>query len=165
MDSTSSKTTPRNNSAPDLNLSQRNQDCSHYSIVEGIEARELIRRQGLSDDVDGVFGSFGKNLELPINSDDLPIDRGWDCERMVVRGVVGQDMGHSNVTSGPSTQQGQAVNTSRKTYDTHAKKTDHVEVEAVLVSALETMGRYRVKIKKDLYRAIETLRAVKAKSG
>jgi len=47
-------------------------------IVESLEVRELLRRQELSGDVDGIFHG---NLDLPISGDDLPLDRGWDCER------------------------------------------------------------------------------------
>ena len=42
-------------------------------IVEELETQELLRRQDLSDEVDGVFTCFGKGLELPIDKHDLPL--------------------------------------------------------------------------------------------
>jgi hypothetical protein len=53
-------------------------------IAGGLEAKELLRRQDLSDDLDGIFH---KDLELPIRDWDLPLDRGWDCDRIIVRKI------------------------------------------------------------------------------
>ena len=55
-------------------------------ITERLEIQELMRRQELSDGLgsDGLDHIFNKSLELPISASDLPLARGWDCERMVV---------------------------------------------------------------------------------
>jgi hypothetical protein len=42
------------------------------------------------------------------------------------------------------------------------QEADHLEVEAVLGSAVENITRYQAKLKRDLYRAIEVLRTVQA---
>ena len=52
---------------------------------------------------------FDKDLELPIECSDLPLDRGWDCERMVVRAVAGKDQHYSHTLSGPPISNGKIV--------------------------------------------------------
>jgi hypothetical protein len=44
----------------------------------------------------------------------------------------------------------------------HHQKGNHLEVEAVMGSRLNTLSRYRSGLMRDLYRAIETLRNVQA---
>lgn len=128
-------------------------------IVEFLEVRELLRRQELSDDVDSIFR---KDLKLPISGYDLPLDRGWDCERMVVRAVAGKDQRDSDTMCGPGVVQGQVVQALKSSRNSDHQKFDHLEVEAVIGSALESMTRYQAKLKRDLYRAIETLRKMQA---
>ena len=128
-------------------------------IAEFLEVRELLRRQELSDDLDSIFR---KDLELPISGYDLPLDRGWDCERMVVRAVAGKDQRHSNTMCGPGVVQGQVVQALKSSQNSDRQEVDHLEIEAVMGSALETMTRYQAKLKRDLYRAIETLRKFQA---
>lgn len=67
-------------------------------IALGIETRELSLRQDVRDQVNGVFHS---NLKLPISDWDLPVDRGWDCERIIVRAVAGKDQSNSSASRGP----------------------------------------------------------------
>jgi hypothetical protein len=57
-------------------------------ITLGLETRELSLRQDVRDQVGGVFHS---DLKLPISDWDLPIDKGWECERIIVRAVAGKD--------------------------------------------------------------------------
>jgi hypothetical protein len=128
-------------------------------IAEFLEVRELLRRQELSDDVDSIFR---KDLKLPISGYDLPLDRGWDCERMVVRAVAGSDQRHSNTMCGPGVVQGQVVQALKRSQNSGHQEVDHLEVEAVMGSALESMTRYQAKLKRDLYRAIEQLRKMQA---
>lgn len=128
-------------------------------IVESLETRELLRRQDVRDGVDAVFHS---ELKLPISDWDLPIDRGWDCERIVVRALAGDDTGNSNASRAPGVWQGQVVNAVRNSQNSHHQTGGRLEVQAVLGSCLDTMTRYRAALKRDLYRAIETLRTVQA---
>lgn len=128
-------------------------------IVEGLEVRELLRRQELSDDVDDIFR---KELKLPISDYDLPLDRGWDIERMVVRAVAGKDQRQSESAHGSGIVQGQAAHLLKKSLNDDHKKVNHLEIEAVMGSTLENMTRYQAKLKRDLYRAIKTLREVQA---
>jgi hypothetical protein len=118
-------------------------------IAEFLEVRELLRRQELSDDVDSIFN---EDLELPISGYDLPLDRGWDCERMVVRAVAGTDKRYSATTCGPRVFQGKIIHflKGRENNDDH--EVDH----------LESMTRYQAKLKRDFYRAIDTLRKMQA---
>jgi hypothetical protein len=128
-------------------------------ITEGLQAKELLRRQELSDDVDSIFHT---GLELPISNYDLPLDRGWDCERIVVRAVAGKDNRNSSASRGPAVFQGQIISAIQKSQNNNSQEADHLEIEAVLGSALESITRYQAKLKRDLYRAIEALRQVQA---
>src|ERR1035437_1017654 len=128
-------------------------------IAEFLEIRELLRREELSDDLGGIFHT---DLELPIGDDDLPLNRGWDCERMVVRAVAGNDKRYSTTRCGPTVVQGQAVQALKTSQNNDNQQGDHLEIEAVMGSTLESVTRYQAKLKRDLYRAIETLRKMQA---
>lgn len=130
-------------------------------ITEFVEFRELSRRQGILDDVGCILG---KDLNLPIRDLDLalhlPLDPGWGCERMVVRAVAAEDHHHSSAMRGPGFVQGhvvEAVEAIKSSQNNDSKNGDHLEIEAVMGSALESMTRYQARLKRDLYRAIETL--------
>jgi hypothetical protein len=132
-------------------------------IAEGLEVRELLRRQELSDGVDGILGNhFGKDLELPIYDGELPLDRGWDCERLVVRGFAGKDQRHSRNTGGPGIVEGKAVPATKTSHNSDNQEGNQLVMEAALVSALESMTRYKAKLKRDLYRAIDMLRKIQS---
>ena len=128
-------------------------------ITEGLETRELSRRQDLRDGVDAVFHG---DLKLPISDWDLPIDKGWDCERIVVRAVSGTDTSNSSASRGPAVFEGQVIDGIQKSQNHNSQEADHLEVEAVLGNSLANMTRYQSALKRDLYRAIETLRKVQA---
>jgi hypothetical protein len=128
-------------------------------ITEGLQAQELLLRQELSDDVGSIFH---KDLKLPISGYDLPLDRGWDCERLVVRAVAGKDTSNSSASRGPAVFQNQVINAIQKSQNNNSQEAGHLEVEAVLESSLEKMTRYQSTLKRDLYRAFETLRTVQA---
>jgi hypothetical protein len=128
-------------------------------IAEGIETRELSRRQDVRDEVGAVFHG---DLKLPISDWDLPIDKGWDCERIVVRAVSGEDTSHSTASRGPAVVQGQVINAFQNTQNSDSQKAGHLEFEAVLGNSLANMTRYQSGLKRALYRAIETLRKIQA---
>jgi hypothetical protein len=123
-------------------------------IVEGVEIQEILRRQESSDDVKGIFQE-----DLSISHEDLPLDRGWDCERMVVRAV--SDRRGSDAMSKPGVLNGQVIDSVRQTSD--HRTLDQLQVEAVLLNTLETVTRYQAKLKRDLYRAINRLCEMQAK--
>ncbi len=128
-------------------------------ITEALQAKELLRRQELSDDVGSIFHS---DLELPINGHDLPLDRGWDCERLVVRAVSGKDTSNSSASRGPAVVKGQVINAFQNSQNSNSQTAGHLEFEAVLGNSLANMTRYQSALKRDLYRAIETLRKIQA---
>ena len=128
-------------------------------ITLGLETRELARRREAGDEVDRVFHS---DLDLPISNWDLPIDRGWDCERIVVRAVAGKDNRTCNAQRGPAMYQGQIVNAVQRSQNTDTQEAGHLEVEAVMGSSLEKIVRYQSALKRDLYRAIEIWRELQA---
>lgn len=128
-------------------------------ITEGLQAQELLRRQELSDDVGSIFH---KNLELPISGHDLPLDRGWDCQRLVVRAVSGNDTSHSSASRGPAVVQGQVIKAFQNSQNSDSQEAGHLEFEAVLGNSLENVTRYQSGLKRELYRAIEMLRKIQA---
>jgi hypothetical protein len=69
---------------------------------------------------------------------------------------------YSATTCGPRVFQGKIIHFLKGTENNDRQKVDHLEIETVMVSALESMTRYQAKLKRDLYRAIETLRKVQA---
>jgi hypothetical protein len=133
--------------------------CWKLGITEGLEIQELSRRQSARSEISGLFNG---ELTLPVDSGDLPLDRAWDCERVTRSGSCGQRpkdidrLAWSRGCPEPNIEHG-----SRGTQP--PKSTGgHLEIRAVLGGSLDTMTRYRSALKRDLYRAIEMLRAVQA---
>lgn len=126
-------------------------------IALGLESRELASRKNLRDRLSGVFDG---EIKLPLDLDDLPLDRGWDCERLVVRATAGQDVGNSGSSRGPAVVDGQRVPDYESAKQNKSQAASHVEFEAVLGNTLSNLTRYQSALKRDWYRAIETLRAV-----
>ncbi len=125
-------------------------------LQEGMEAQELSRRQELSGKVDGVFR---KSPRLPIDNFDLPLlNRGWDCERLVVRAVSGKDNVGSTASRRPAVIQNQIQPGWHASVKNQENKADHLELEAVMVSSLSVVTRYRLGLKRDLRDTIKSLR-------
>jgi hypothetical protein len=133
-------------------------------ITEGLQAKELLRREELSDCMgsDGLDNIFHKDLELPIDGHDLPLNRGWDCERLVVRAVSGEDTTNSSASRGPAVVKGQVVNAFQNSQNSNSQRAGHLEFEAVLGNSLSNMTRYQSALKRDFYKATETLRKIQA---
>jgi hypothetical protein len=129
------------------------------STLETLESRELSNfavQQG------GVEGIFNSNLKLPIDGLDLPLQRGWECDRVIVRASAGEDDTLANGNRGPAFNQGQPVPGYQVFKAAHGNTGRHIEVQAELGSTLNRILRYRAAVKKDLYRAIEALRVAQA---
>lgn len=118
-----------------------------------------MRRQDLSDEVSAIFDN---DLELPISHCDLPLDKGWECERIVVRAIAGKGERTVHGQRGPAIYQGQIVNLVQKSQNKDSQEAGHLEVEAVLGSTLEKMSRYRSALKRELYSAIDMLSKMQA---
>lgn len=124
-------------------------------ITENLEIQELSKRTYIRSGIGSVFSG---ELRLPISSLDLPLDLGWDCERMVVRALAGSDRGTTDTSRGPAVVQNQVVEGVQASHNRHRQTGDQLEVQAVLGSSLETMTRYRSALKRDFYRATDMLR-------
>ena len=129
-------------------------------MIEAIEAEDLLKRKEIENGVIGIFNNFSSDLELPIKCDDLPVEHGLDCERIVVRGSVAKDTSKSHVARGPQMINGEVADGFSASGIANQDDGHHLEVEVVLISALESMSRYKARLKKDLYRAIEMLRTL-----
>jgi hypothetical protein len=125
-------------------------------LTEGVETEALSRRQEFSGKVDGVFQ---KSLRLPISDFDLPLARGWDCERLVIRAVSAKNTIGPNASLRPAVIQNQVQPGWHASVKNQNNEAGHLEVEAILVSSLTSVTRYRSPLKRDLYKAIEMLRA------
>lgn len=126
------------------------------AILVALEERELAHLRAEMGEIDSVFDN---NLKLPIDWVDLPIQRGWDCERVVVRATSTGGDTHSDATCGPSVNRGQLVPGYRSSKTALGNKCSRLEVEAVLGSTLDKILRYRAALSKEMYRAVEALRA------
>jgi hypothetical protein len=126
-------------------------------ITEGIETRELLRRLQVRDGIDRVFH---KELELPVSDWDLPVNRGWDCERIVIRALADNDQSNSNSSRGPAVVQNQVVKAIQGSRNSQQQKGGHLEIQAVLGGSLETIARYRSPLKRDYYNATDKLHAL-----
>lgn len=126
-------------------------------ITNGLESKELLRQENSQDQIGGIFHN---DLELPVSHWDLPLDKGWDCDRIVVRAVADKDVIDSSASRGPTVYQGVVLKSLQKSQNHNSQEGGHLEVEAVLGSTLDKISRYQSVLKRDLYRAIETLRSL-----
>jgi len=128
-------------------------------IAGGFESRELSSRPDLRGRIRGVFHG---DIEFPIEAESLPLDRGWDCDRLAVRLISGQDSWASGALSGPEIAQGMRVPDARRSQNSRSESGAHIEVEAVIGNSLTNITRYQSRLKRDFYKAVDFLRAVQS---
>ncbi len=104
-------------------------------------------------------GFSTRRLALPIEGMDLPIQQGWECERLIVRATSTKDDNRTNGLRGPTMFQGQPRPGCQSSSASHGTSGSHLEVQAFLGSTLDRIIRYRKDVDKQLYRAVEALRA------
>jgi hypothetical protein len=127
-------------------------------ITETLESRELARREQAMDPLLGLFES---KLELPIDAGDIPIDHGWSCEKLIVRAVTREDNSSTNGRRQPAIDRNRWVEQVKTVSDSQERHGDHLEVEAVLGSTVETLSRYGRALRNNLYRALKELRILR----
>ena len=113
--------------------------------------------------VGSVDGVFANKLGLPVDSLDLPIQRGFNCERLIVRASSTHDNIQVGANRGPMLDQsGQP----RPGYQIRGGKNDNdgtrLEIQAELVPTLDKLRRYRTALVRERYRAMEALRVAQA---
>lgn len=131
-------------------------------IVEAAEAQELSRRQESLDESDVDFG-FNSEIKLPIKEWELPVKRGWSCERIVVRAVSGDENNDWDGAKTPAVVGGRVLPQCKVSKDSNTRQAKHLELEAVLGNTLENLTRYRSALKRDLYRTIQVLESLREK--
>ena len=110
--------------------------------------------------VDGVCTS---KLALPVDAFDLPIERGWNCERLIVRASSTQDNIQVGANRGPMLDKlGQPQPGYQMRGGTNDNDGTRLEVQAELGSTLDKLRRYRTALVKERYRAMEALRVAQA---
>jgi len=62
---------------------------------------------------------------------------------MVVRAIVGKDQHYSNTLCGLPISNGQIVQAAKASQNNDRQNVDHLEINAVMGNALETLTRYR----------------------
>jgi hypothetical protein len=129
------------------------------SILEQLEQLEI---SNLGAEAGDIFSVFDNDLKLPIDGLDLPLQRGWFCDRLIVRASSMKDSAHASGSRGPVYNQGQPVPGYQGLNAAHDDTGRHLEIQAVLGSRLDRILRYRAAITKDRYRAIEALHATQA---
>jgi hypothetical protein len=58
-------------------------------ITEDIEIRELLRRRNTTEEDDDGDYALDDKIELPVKEWKLPVNRGWECEQVIVRATSG----------------------------------------------------------------------------
>ncbi|MFZ3263214.1 MAG: hypothetical protein WA172_04390 [Terriglobales bacterium] len=110
--------------------------------------------------VDGVFAS---NLTLPIDALDLPIQRGFNCERLIIRASTTKDNIRVGASRGPLLDQlGQPRPGAQMREGTNNNDGTRLEIQAELGSTLDKLRRYRTALVRERYRAMEALRVAQA---
>ncbi len=131
------------------------------AILEKLENAELadFEIQVKSDNVSGIDSVFNNELRLPVEGMDLPIQRGWDCERLVIRASSIEDKDYADGSNGPVIKKGQLFRGHKGFSAAHNNTGRRLEIEATMTPTLARIVRYRAAIKKDLYRAVDALLA------
>lgn len=129
-------------------------------IVEALEVEDLLRRENAPVGIQKVFHNF--DLKLPVSHSDLPLDRVWDCERVVVHGVTGEDSSSAHTLRVPAVVQNRALSGTQSSRSSNNHGNSHLEIQAVMGSTLQTVSRYRSMLKRDLYHALQELRNVQS---
>ena len=109
--------------------------------------------------IGSVDGVFANKLTLPVDALDLPIQRGFNCERLIVRASSTHDNIQVGANRGPMLDQsGQP----KPGYQMRGGKNDgdgtRLEIQAELGSTLDKLRRYRTALVRERYRAMEALR-------
>ena len=131
---------------------------------------ELLNREmtNFAAEIDGtligsVDGVFAGSVALPIDALDLPIQRGWNCERLIIRTSATHDKIQAGANRGPMLDQSGQL---RPGYQLRSGTNDNagkrLEVEAVLGSNLDKLRRYRTALVRERYRAMDALRVAQA---
>ena len=127
------------------------------AIEEALETEELAHRQ--SEGIDGVFAN---DLDLPMDATDLPLSQSYVCEKVSIEAVASKGNVDSGGSSAPKLYEGRFVqNTRQSTLGTY-HHTGQLGVHAVLSNSLDALVRYRSGLKRDLHRALGTLRSLQA---
>jgi hypothetical protein len=113
--------------------------------INGLEEKEITRRSEASKAILRSVAANCENKPLPLFVKDdgscSPAELGWECRELIVR------------TGNSSSEQEQMFGGEDST-----TKTGNVQIEARLNTSIDSVLRYAAAIKRDLYRAVGTLR-------
>lgn len=116
--------------------------------LEGWEIQEFADRRKASRAILRAIRENYDGGEVPLFTDrvgaDSAAELGWECQELVVRSSTANS---EQQTSGYADQ-------------SKTGKAGHTYVEARLQTSIETILRYKAALKRDLYRAIRTLREI-----
>jgi len=117
-------------------------------IAQGWALEEIQNRRRASKSVIDTIVEKSGETRFPLfqeNESSPPTGLNWDCDELFVRS-----------SSREQTKDKDAV------LDDPEQKIARLEVTARLSSPLETISRYETRLKRDLYKAIQTLRSLQA---
>ena len=116
------------------------------------ELKEFRNRRSASKQVISELQGAGCDLDLFDQRSEGSTNPQWECETLVVRSTKGTS----------HTKEKPGVTYDQSPFADHSASTDRdrgcLEVEATLTSSLPTILRYETNLKRDYYRAIDTLR-------
>ena len=133
-------------------------------ITEEVEIRELLRRRNTAEDANSEQALDDK-IELPVDEWELPVNRGWECEQVIVRAVSGDEEGDTDNTKMRAAAAGTIATKAENVSGNRKHHAQQIEVQALMGSSLDTVSRYRSGLKRELYRAIDKLVKMREEQG
>lgn len=128
------------------------------AILEKLERAEFSALEEAAGD---VFGVFDGDLKLPIDGLDLPVQRGWVCERLTVRATSSEDRARTNTAREQRFNQGAPV-PGFQSANANNENGRSLEVQAELGSAMDRILRYRTAIRRERFKNVQALHAAQA---
>lgn len=124
-------------------------------ILEKLERQQIST---LEDETGDVFGVFTSDLKLPVDGVDLPVQRGWVCEKLTVRATSTQDDTSATAAREPLFKLGRIVPGSQAA-NANKNNRSSLEIQAELVSAMSLVQRYRAAIQRQRFKLVDALHA------
>ena len=126
-------------------------------------ATELITEElNKEHEVSDCLGIFHHDLELPVSGRDLPVDKGWDCEQIIVRAITATDNSTGHASSTPTLINNVMIKEMNRSHTSVQDRAQQLEINAVLTNRLTNMTRYLSAWKRDLYKDLKMLQKLRS---
>ncbi len=125
------------------------------AILQRVEENEVATFEA------GDVNIFDGDLKLPIDGIDLPIQRGWLCERLTVRATSTEDQERTNAARSQRSNDGKPL---PSVLSANANKGNgrSLEFQAELGSAMDRILRYRAAIRRERFKTMQALQTAQS---